>query len=367
MRTALIVGAGIGGLAAGVALRRAGWQVRIYERAATPRELGFALALAPTAMRALERLGLATTIGAAGVRGTSFEVRHTDGRLMRRFSVQPGGAPVIALRTALHGALLDAAGGDALRLGCAAVDVSQRADAVTVILEDGRTDTGDVLIGADGVASAIRRRLHPGEPPPSPSGFHGLRGIANGVAAHLGDLAAVGYLGDGVEAATARADADTIYWYLSLLSADVARGPRDPRALLDGVSAHFDPRFRAIVAATDPANMRLDELFMRRPLSRWGEGRVTLLGDAAHPVMPHTGQGAALALEDAVALGDALSTGAGADRLRDYERARARRTRRLIAIGPRIARMTTTRSRIRQAIRTAIVRFTPEFVMRATA
>ena len=84
--TALIVGAGIGGLAAGLALRRAGWQVRIHERAANPRELGFALALAPNAMAALGELGLADTMIAEGVETTKAEIRRPDGRVIRTFN-----------------------------------------------------------------------------------------------------------------------------------------------------------------------------------------------------------------------------------------------------------------------------------------
>ena len=91
-RSALIVGAGIGGLAAGLALKRAGWQVRIFERAANPRELGFALLLAPNAIAALEELGVAAPIVAGGATPTSAEVRRPDGRVLRRLDVTAPGA-----------------------------------------------------------------------------------------------------------------------------------------------------------------------------------------------------------------------------------------------------------------------------------
>jgi len=364
-RTALIVGAGIGGLAAGLALRRAGWDVRIYERAAAPRELGFALALAPNAMDALRELDLADTLTASGVTPTKFEVRHTDGRVIRRLDVQPGGAGVIALRHALHGALLNAVGSEVILPGSEAIDVASGQEGVVLRLRDGRTETGEIVVGADGVGSVVRSWLHPGEPPPRESGFYGLRGVARGVASQLGELAAVGYLGDGVEAATARASADAVYWYLSLLARDVAAGPRHPRLLLDRLTPDFDPAFRAILAATEDDDMRLDEVFQRPPLLQWGAGRITLLGDAAHPVLPHTGQGAAQALEDAVALGIVLSKRDEdvEPALREYERVRSWRTRRLIAMGPRIARMTTTRNPMRKLIRTMLLRFTPESIL----
>lgn len=363
-RSALIVGAGIGGLAAGVALRRAGWKVRIHERAASPRELGFALLLAPNAMRALEELGLADAVRAAGSPATRFEVRHADGRLIRRFKVQPGGRLVVALRIVLHGALLGAVARDDLVLGSEAAHVAARADEAILTLKDGGTERADVLIGADGVGSVVRRALHPYEPEPWPSGFTALRGVARGVGHHLGDVAAIGYLGDGIEAAAARAGDDSVYWYLSLLAPDVASGPAGPRPVLDRATAGFDPRFRAIVSATGDSDMRLDELRLRAPLRTWGADRITLLGDAAHPVLPHTAQGAAQALEDAVALGIALSRhDRPGDALREYERVRIPRTTRLIRMGPRIAHMTTTKNPVRIAVRTALLRFVPEALL----
>ena len=103
---------------------------------------------------------------------------------------------------------------------------------VALELKDGGTAAADVLVGADGVGSVIRKHLHPHEPPPRPSGFCALRGVAYDVGDHLGDLAAVGYLGDGVEAATARASQNAVYWYLSLLAAGRARERTRSRATI---------------------------------------------------------------------------------------------------------------------------------------
>jgi 2-polyprenyl-6-methoxyphenol hydroxylase-like FAD-dependent oxidoreductase len=250
-------------------------------------------------------------------------------------------------------------------LGSEAVSFSQDAGGVTLRLVDGSTDTGGVLIGADGVRSAIRRQLHDREPPPRRSGFCALRGVAYGVGGHLDSLAAVAYLDDGIEAAAARASRDAVYWYLSLLSRDVPADTRTPAAIVDRLIAGFEPPLRSIVSATMPDDMRFDELFERDPLPSWGGGRVTLLGDAAHPVLPHTGQGAAQALEDAVALGLALSGDAGIEpALRRYEQVRMRRTRKFIRLGPRIARVTTTRSALIQMARTAAIRIAPVCLLR---
>jgi 2-polyprenyl-6-methoxyphenol hydroxylase-like FAD-dependent oxidoreductase len=301
-------------------------------------------------------------VRSAGIAGTRFEVCHADGRVIRAFRAQPGGKLILALRPILHGALLDAVGPGDLVLGSAVVGVSRGVRSAGVKLLAGGTDEGDIVIGADGVASVIRSALHPDEPAAWPSGFYALRGVARGVVHHLGELAGVGYLGDGVEAAAARASEDAVYWYLSLLAPDVSP-TEGPRAIVDRVTAEFDPRFRAIVTATDSSDMRLDQLLQRRALTTWGSGRVTLLGDAAHPVLPHTGQGAAQALEDAVALGLALRGDDPDKALRKYEEVRSARTRRVIAAGPRIARVTTTRNPLIKVMRNAVIRYVPESLL----
>lgn len=360
-RTALIVGAGIGGLAAGVALRQAGWRIRIYERAASARELGFGLLLAPNALAALRELGVSAPIEAAGSIATNVEIRQTNGRVIRRFNAQFGGRSIVALRPVLHGALLGSVGDDALVLGSEAVSFTVRSDEVTLTLRDGATGSGNLLIGADGIHSVIRRQLHPAEPPPVPSGYTAVRGVAYGAVKHLGDLAAVGYFGPGIEAATARAGGDAIYWYLSLLSKDVPDSARTPADVLKPLLRWFEPRLRAVLDATEPDSMRLDALVRRAPLDSWGTGCVTLLGDAAHPVLPHTGQGAAQALEDAVALRLALLADRDSDRaLRRYERVRRARTRKFVFLGPRIARVTTTRNPLVSAVRTVALTYLPE-------
>jgi 2-polyprenyl-6-methoxyphenol hydroxylase-like FAD-dependent oxidoreductase len=180
-RTALIVGAGIGGLAAGIALRKAGWHIRIFERATNPRELGFALNLAPNAIAALRELGLAESVIAEAHVTGDVEVRTAAGRLLRRFNVAAalGHAPsVVALRPALHGTLLNMVVPEALHLSSEAVDFDTTPTSIVLSLKDGRTAAGDVLIGADGVGSIIRRLLHPQEPPPRRSGYFAIRGVA---------------------------------------------------------------------------------------------------------------------------------------------------------------------------------------------
>jgi 2-polyprenyl-6-methoxyphenol hydroxylase-like FAD-dependent oxidoreductase len=363
-RTALIVGAGIGGLSAGIALQQAGWTVRIFERAASPRELGFGLALAPNAVAALGELGVADTVIARAFSPTQarFEIRRMDGRILKRANVPDakaalGGRFAIALRPALHGALLDAVG-DHVTTGHEATGFSTEGGQVSLRFTNQPPAQGDLLVGADGMGSVIRRQLHPSEPPPRPSGLVAVRGAVHGVQQHLGGLAAIYYLDRGVESVIVRASDTGIYWYASLNQALVPAGLRDPSGVLTHVAPWFDGTFRAITAATD--DLRCDELFDRDPLPHWGTGSVTLLGDAAHPLLPHTGQGAAQAMVDAVTLGMRLRDATALEpALRAYEHERRGKTAILLGQGRRTAAMMGTTNPLAIALRNMAIRLMP--------
>jgi 2-polyprenyl-6-methoxyphenol hydroxylase-like FAD-dependent oxidoreductase len=366
-RTALIVGAGIGGLSAGIALRKAGWTIRIFERSASPRELGFGLALAPNAMAALDELGVGGEVLARGFEPTRGELRRMDGTVLKRAEIPRralGGPMVVALRAALHGSLLDAVGLDTIAVGKEAVSFDARDARVTLRLSNGEVAEGDLLVGADGVHSVIRRALHPDEGPPRSSGLVAVRGAVHGAMHHMGDLTGVYYLGPGVEAFLVRASDTGIYWALSLSRRIVPPGLVDASAILAHMLPQMDATFRAVTSST--TDLRVDELVDRDPIPSWGVGPVTLLGDAAHPMLPHTGQGAAQAIVDAVTLGKALAAArdvaAATDvnaALRAYERDRMAKTATLVAQGRRTARLMRMRHPLGCAARDLVLRMLP--------
>lgn len=363
-RTALIVGAGIGGLSAGIALRQAGWNIRIFERAAFPRELGFGLGLAPNAIAALRELGVADEVMARGCAPTlpRCEVRRMDGRLLKRaeFPLREalGGPMVVALRPAIHGALLDAVGASAISGGCEAMGFRASGPGVTLRLASGDEVEGDLLVGADGTGSVVRRALHPSEPPPRSSGIVAVRGAVDGMLHHLGDLFAVYYLGPGVESMIVRASDTGMYWFLSLARELIPAGFEDPAAILALMQPRFDATFRAVTNATE--DLRYDELVDRDPIPFWSRGSVTLLGDAAHPLLPHTGQGAAQAIVDAVALAKALAADSDIERaLGRYERERKPKTSALLWQGRRTARLMRIQNPVACQLRELAVRLAP--------
>lgn len=362
IRKALVVGAGIGGLAAGIALRNVGWTVEIFERATSARELGFGLLVAPNAVAALRELGVADVVLRRGWAPRRGEVRRMDGTVIKRAEFPPpealGGPTIVALRPALHGALLEAVGMDAITLSACATGFSLEGNRVTLHLADGHRATGDLLVGADGIASRIRSTLHPSEPPPRPCGIIAVRGGVHGVVHHLGGMSGIYYLDRGVEAFLVRASETGIYWALSLARQLVPEGMRDPSAILAHMAPRFDATYRAITSATD--ELRCDELVDRDPLPFWSRGAVTLLGDAAHPVLPHTGQGAAQALVDAVTLGKALRLHDDVPRaLQWYEAERRRKTTALLYQGRRTAAVMRNMNRAVCYAREVVVRLIP--------
>ena len=365
---ALIVGVGIGGLAAGIALRKAGWDVRIFERAPVPREIGFGIGLAPNAVAALRELGVAEAVLARAATPLRGEIRHPDGRPIRRIAADATrfrNAQLMRMvqRPVLHRALLDAVGPERVEADRRASAFESDASSVAVRFTNGSVESGDLLIGADGVHSTVRSQIHNAEPPPQSSGYISLRGTSPAVAA-LDGMQGIWWLGLRIECGAVQSGPDTVYWFLALHKDDVGTELHDTGALRARVIARLDPQFKRIAQVSSPDQMRVDELFERPPLRRWGQGRVTLLGDAAHPVLPHTGQGAAQALEDAVGLGRALrGSGDPVAALRFYEQVRSRRTAAIVRSGPRIARITTASSRTISTVRNTAIRLFPAAVV----
>ncbi|MFH8984970.1 FAD-dependent monooxygenase [Streptomyces varsoviensis] len=321
-RTVAIAGGGIGGLALGIALRRTGLPVTLIERTATLRDAGAGLVLYPNALHALAWIdaSLASAVRAAGHVPAAAEVRpivDTGGAVVSIDRVgelaERYGAPQVSLlRTALQSLLLQyaAEAGVRMRHGLGVAGCADRGDEVEVSLSDGDSLTAAALVGADGLHSVVRRHLLGAAPPrycgyttlrgrsPAPPEFpHGFIVTADG----LGVFAAP--IGPGRLYWTAKVAAPAGLW--------TAKPPKEAWADLLDLMAGWHPALVDVVRRTDAdAPVVVTDINDREPVADWSRGRITLLGDAAHPMSPGAGQGAGMALEDAAVLGGLLARAA---------------------------------------------------------
>ena len=361
----LIAGAGIGGLTAACALRRAGFEVTLFERAAELRPVGAGITMQTNAMLAFGRLGLGDAVAAAGSPLERAEIRTWDGRLLQvapaRRVADALGAPVVGLhRGRLQRVLLDALGGVRLVLGSAVTAVEAMSRGVGVRLSDGTATEGDVLIGADGLRSVVRAALH-GEAEPRYAGYTSWRGICPNQGRVPKGFACECW-GAGRRFGFLEIGHDELYWFATR---DAPPGEIDPpagaAARLAQDLASWAPPVGSLLAATPEAAVVRTDIFDRPRLAQWGHGRVTLLGDAAHPMTPNLGQGGCQAVEDAVVLAERLARAADLEQgLRAYEVARAVRAHWFVEQSRRVGRLAQASGRLSCFLRDTIVRWIPE-------
>lgn len=344
MTRVVVAGAGIGGLTLGIALARAGVAVDLYERADELREVGAAVALSANGTRLLYRLGVGEALDAVSTQPT--ELIYRDGRTGERIAAHPGGATYrerfgapywgvhrVDLQQILAAAFTGAAGAAHLHLGRTVTAVD--ADAGTLTLDDGTEVAGDVVVGADGVHSVVREAVvGPGHGPvySGTSAFRGLVPIER--LPSLPDPRAIQFWpGPGAHLlhyALGRDD-DTVNFLAVLCGPATWHGGNREVAegeLLDAF-AGWHPAVTEMLAAV-PQSPRWP-LLAQRPLPRWTRGRVALIGDACHAMLPHHGQGANQSIEDAAALTRLLLAHDPATALATYPGRRRARTRAIAA------------------------------------
>lgn len=331
-----VVGGGIGGLAAVLAIRRAGHEAVCFEQSGELGELGAGIQIGPNASRLLHRLGLSEALAAVAVEPARLQFRRWhSGAVIKELVTGPEviaafGAPHYTLHRAdLHRVLVDAVAD--VRPGLQCVGADQDDDGVNLRFADGTFYRADVVIGADGLGSRLRRLVSSGVARFSGKAAWRVLVPAEAVP-NLADPPTLRlWLGPGKHVVSYPVSAGRLLNLAAALPADVEdteswtrEGPADElAAALHG----WDPDLHTVIAAAK-TTLRLP-LFDRPPLEHIGTGRMTLLGDAAHPMLPFFAQGAAQAIEDAWVLGRVLRNATRAtapDALRRYEQARHART-----------------------------------------
>lgn len=329
----LIIGGGIGGLATAVGLRQAGFAAVVYERAPEITEVGAGLTIWTNAVRALARLGVGSAVEKVATPLRMSELRTWRGKLLADMDLgrvsQKYGFPSVGIHRAdLLRELAEACGPDAIRLKSTCTAFTQDATGVTVRFADGRTDRGDLLIGADGIRSCVRTLVH-GSHKPRYAGYTAWRAIARIDRSEVPVGATMMAIGRGSQFGFLPIGNGRTYWFCTQ---NVPEGERDvPGTVKTKLLAKFHGWYApvpAVIEATDESAILRNDIIDRPPSPVWGTGRVTLLGDAAHPTTPNLGQGACMAIEDAVALARnlVLTPHDAVAGLRAYERERMPRT-----------------------------------------
>jgi 2-polyprenyl-6-methoxyphenol hydroxylase-like FAD-dependent oxidoreductase len=357
---AVIVGGGIGGLAAAIALRGVGVEARVFERAPELTEVGAGLSLWPNGIAALDRIGLGAQVRQRSVPDMDGALRSwrgrtvvaTDGAALQRLL---GDVSLIIHRADLLALLRDALPASSLVTSATCTEFRDEGRSVTALFADGTRGRGDFLVGADGIHSTVRAGLF-GAAPPVYAGYTAWRAIT---AFEHSRLRAGVSIGRGCQFGQVPMADGRVYWFATENAPAGRPTPAagERAALLELFGDWHDP-IPDLVSATDAAAILHNDIFDRSPVERWGSGRVTLLGDAAHAMTPNLGQGANQALQDAVALAAAVTDAAAGDlepALRAYERVRLRRANAVVSASRQVGRVMQLESPLACRVRDALL------------
>jgi len=364
----LICGAGIGGLTAGIALRQRGFPVRIFERASQLEPVGAGITVQVNAMRVMRRLGLADDIAAAGAPLATAWIRTWQGRVLRSMDqgmlARKYGEPFVAIhRARLQELLLRAVGDGQVTTGAAAVGVAVEAERAMVTFADGSTEAAPLVVGADGLHSAVRAALFGTEPLRAAEQI-AWRGVSPRQLAD-GDSGGESW-GRGARFGFVPISRDDIYWYAAIDAAAAPPPAAEQHAALVDFYRGWHAPIPDLIRATDPGRVLRTELSDRVPTDLWGRGPVTLLGDAAHPMTPNLGQGGCQAIEDAYVLARELARDPSAAGLRCYEAARLGRTRRFVEESWRFGKLSQASNPLLMGVRNLAMRLVPRAAVEAS-
>jgi 2-polyprenyl-6-methoxyphenol hydroxylase-like FAD-dependent oxidoreductase len=336
IRKILIAGAGIGGLTLGIALRKLDFEVEVYEKTSKLEPIGWGIAIAPNALLALRHIDLDRSVLEAGHIIHQVQIKTNKNRILKEASLDAlkakSGASIVTInRGKLHNILQTAFGESGLHIGSGATGFKEEQNRVILTLENGQEVEGDLLIGADGIRSAIRRKLFP-YAELHYSGYTAWRGISSETSL-LPEGIYLSVLGCGMRFGCTSLGDGNITWYATYLTPpkkDKLDIDSPPTLLLQQYQNWCFPVIE-IIASTPNSSIINTDVYDANPLTSWSSKHITLLGDAAHPMTPDMNQGAGQTIEDAIILASLLYKNSSLqEALSHYEYLRIPRTSKIV-------------------------------------
>lgn len=309
----IIIGSGIAGLSAAIALRKVGIEVALYERAPELREVGAGISLWVNALRALDHIGAGDSVRNVSLKMVRSEMRGRDGRKVQIAIDAPSLEKQFQLpeivrmihRADLVGALSAHLPPGIAHYGHECVGIEDFDTRPRVRFANGHSDEADAIIGADGIRSVIRTAVL-GPEEPRYSGYTCWRGIcprpAGIEAGYVGE-----WWGRGQRLGITTIPGDRAYWFATQNAPPNGHAP-DERAHLTAIFAGWAEPAPILFATTPPDRIFRNDIIDRPPARVWSKGRVGVIGDAAHPTTPNLGQGGCMAIEDSVVLARHFAT-----------------------------------------------------------
>ena len=354
----LVIGGGIGGAATALALHRAGLEPVLYERTEKLREVGAGIALWANATHVLKELGVLDEALRVGDVVTNYQFLSQTGKELVNLRVNRHEVPAIGIHRAdLQTLLWQRLPSEQSILGQAFEQFEQVGTKVRAHFAGGLVDEGDALIGADGLRSRVRVQLF-GEAQPIYRGMTAYRALT----AYVPDTYKPGYIcefiGSGKAFGFLRIGKGRMYWYVaSKASEGQPDAPVGRKRELQEMFTNWPEPIPELIAATDEASILKNDLCDRVPIKQWGKQNITLLGDAAHPTLPTMGQGACMALEDALVVTKCLLEQANpADAFRQYEFLRIERTKKIVEQSLAIGKSFQIENRVFIALRNTLMK-----------
>jgi len=332
----LIIGSGIAGLSAAIALRRVGIEVKIHERAPELHEVGAGISLWYNALRALEYIGAVEAVRQRAIPMTHSELRTHNGNVIvtrldaRRMAESLGVPEFVSMihRADLVAALASLLPAGVAHYGCRCVEVSQTDRQAVAKFADGTHVTADVILGADGISSVVRNSIL-GKQMPRYAGYTCWRGICP-----CPSSLQPGYIGEwwgaGCRIGITTLPQNRVYWWAVKNEPAERHEPDEKAYLLRSFGNWADP-VPSLLELTPNQLIFRNDILDRPPSPGWSRGRIGLIGDAAHPTTPNLGQGGCMAIEDAVVIARHLSREESvAQALQGFEAERYGRTKSIV-------------------------------------